>query len=124
MYQDLIGYHRNKHTGEIWLEPLILPEMDHRLTDGYFISAEGNGTISCLEKGNAHEDRTIVFKPDNTMNVSGIYINDHTGSPVVTVNGVTQTWTRTGPEWKKRIKINWNGTVDNKGIIIEIADEL
>ena len=54
------------------------------------------------------------------MNVEGIYIKNHTGSPVVLVNGVSQTWTREGPEWKKRIKINWNGTVDNNGITINV----
>ncbi len=124
MYQDLIGYYRNKHTGEIWLEPIILPEMNHQLTNGYFISAEGNGTISCAEKGSTYEDRIIVFKSDNAMNVKGIYIKNHTGSPVVTVNGISQTWTRTGPEWKKRIKINWSGTVDKNGITINVADEL
>ena len=56
------------------------------------------------------------------MNVRGIYIKDHTGSPVVTVNGISQTWIRTGPEWKKRIKINWNGTVDRSGIVIDVKN--
>jgi uncharacterized protein (DUF608 family) len=121
MYQDIIGYYRNKHSGEIWLEPIILPEMNHRLTDGYFISAEGNGTISCLEKGSTFEDRTIIFKPENEINVTAIYIKDHSGSPIITVNGVSQTWIRTGPEWKKRIKINWNGMVGQNGIVIDIT---
>jgi len=120
MYQDIIGYYRNKHTGEIWLEPIILPEMNHQLTDGYFITAEGNGTVSCIEKGSGFEERTIVFKPENAMHVKGIYIKDHSGSPVVTVNGVSQTWNRTGPEWKKRIKINWSGTLDKNGIIVDV----
>ncbi len=123
LYQDLIGYYRNKHTGEIWLEPIILPEMKHQLTNGYFISAEGNGTIGCIESGSTYEDRIIVFKPDNAMNVEGIYIKNHTGSPVVLVNGVSQPWTRIGPEWKKRIKILWNGTVDKKGITIDIVHQ-
>ncbi len=121
IYKDIVGYHRNKHTGEIWLEPMILPEMNHRLEKGCYISAEGNGTVSCVEKGKDHKDRTIVFKPDNAMHVNGIYIKDHKGSPVITIDGKPQPWTRTGPEWKKRIRIDWNGVVDKQGIIIEMG---
>ena len=124
IYQDLIGYYRNKHTGEVWLEPILLPEMDHRLTDGYFISAEGNGTICCEENGRTFEDRTITFKPDNAIQVKGIYIKDHTGSPVIKVNGISQTWIRTGPEWKKRIRINWNGTANKNGVIVDVTGGL
>jgi hypothetical protein len=120
IYQDMIGYYRNKHTGEIWLEPVILPEMNHELIDGYYISSEGNGTVSCIEKGNAFEDRTILFKPENPIRVNGIYIKDHQGIPVITVNGYKQSWTRTGPEWKRRILINWRGTISVKGIVVEV----
>ena len=120
MYQDIIGYYRNKHTGEIWLEPIVLPEMNHRLTSGFFISAEGNGTVSYTEKGSAFEDRTIIFKPDNLIHVNGIYIKDHSGSPVITVNGAKQTWMRTGPAWKQRILINWSGEVNEKGIVVDV----
>ena len=122
IYQDIVGYHRNRHTGEIWLEPMILPQMDHRLINGYFISAEGNGTINCEEKGNDHEDRAIVFKPEKSIEVNGIYLKDHKGTPVVTIDGVPQTWSRTGPAWKKRIRINWKGTVDENGIRIEVKE--
>jgi hypothetical protein len=120
IYQDLIGYYRNKHTGEIWLEPVILPEMNHKLINGYYISSEGNGTVSCIEKGDTFEDRTVVFKPENPIKVNGIYIKDHQGEPVISVNGMKQAWKRTGPEWKRRILVNWSGTINNKGIILEI----
>ena len=120
IYQDLIGYYRNKHTGEIWLEPIILPEMNHQLINGYLISAEGNGTISCTEKGSSFEDRTITFKPENPIQVKGIYIKDRPGTPVITIDGVKQTWARTGPSWKKRIRINWSGTVNKNGIIVDV----
>ena len=120
MYQDIIGYYRNKHSGEVWLEPVILPEMNHKLTNGFFISAEGNGTISCTEKGSSYEDRIITFKPDNPIQVNSIYLKDHPGSPVIFINGVRQTWTRTGPAWKKRILIKWSGTVNDKGIVVDV----
>jgi hypothetical protein len=123
MYQDMIGYYRNKHTGEIWLEPIILPEMNHQLRDGYYISAEGNGTVSCTEKGMNFEDREIIFKPEKDITVNGIYLKDHHDSPVIKVNGVEQKWIRTGPEWKKRIKIEWSGTVDGNGIVIDLLTE-
>jgi len=120
IYQDMIGYYRNKHTGEIWLEPVILPEMNHKLVNGYYLSAEGNGTVSCIEKGNAFEDRTIVIKPENPLYVKGIYIKDRKGEPAVAINGKNQTWTRTGPEWKRRILINWIGTIGKEGITIDV----
>jgi hypothetical protein len=120
IYQDIVGYYRNKHSGEIWLEPVILPEMNHQLTNGCFISAEGNGTVSCTESGRNFDDRTITFKSDNTINVNGIYIRDHSGSPIIKINNTQQKWNRMGPGWKKRIKIDWKGVVDSKGIIIEV----
>jgi hypothetical protein len=120
IYQDMIGYYRNKHTGEIWLEPLILPEMDHRLQDGYFISAEGNGTVSCTETGKGYEDQVIQFKPEKTITVNGIYLKDHSGTPVVSVNGIVQKWTRTGPDRKKRIRVEWSGNADYRGLMVEV----
>jgi hypothetical protein len=86
----------------------------------YFITAEGNGTLSCTESGKNFEDRHIVFKPENSININGIYIKDHAGSPSVKVNGTIQKWTREGPDWKKRIKINWKGEADANGLTIEV----
>lgn len=123
MYQDMIGYYRNRHTGEIWLEPIILPEMNHQLIDGYFISAEGNGTVSCIEKGIDHEDRVIQFKPEKPVFVNGIYLKDYNGTPVISVNGVPQKWIRTGPDWKKRIRVEWSGNVDQSGLLVEVKHQ-
>lgn len=123
IYQDLTGFHRNKHTGEIWLEPVPLPEMNHRLTDAFFISAEGNGKVSYIEKGKNFQERTIVFKPDNPMKVTCIYIKDQSGSPTIKADGVSMSWTRTGPEWKKRIRIDLHKTVDKKGLRIEVTSK-
>lgn len=117
IYQDIIGYYRNRHTGEIWLEPTILPGMNNELVNGYFISAEGNGTVSCKERDQSYE---ISFRPENTTEIKGIYIRDLPGSPVITVNGIEQKWKRSGPEWKKRILVDWNGTADNSGLIISV----
>jgi hypothetical protein len=94
--------------------------MNHQLINGYFLSAEGNGTLSCSEKGKDFEDRILVFKPENAIAVKGIYIKDHSGEPLITINGKKQTWTRTGPEWKKRILVNWSGTVRSEGIVLKV----
>jgi hypothetical protein len=120
IYQDMVGYYRNKHTGEIWLEPVILPEMNHEMKNAFYTSAEGYGTVSCIESGQANEDRLITFKPDMPVEIKGIYIKDHPGTPVIKVNGKKQTWTRTGPEWNKRILINWKGLSGEKGLEISV----
>ncbi len=122
IYQDMIGYFRNKHTGEIWLEPILLPEMNHQLEDAFFISAEGNGTISYYEKGKDFAERTIILKPDNELKVTSIYIKDQAGSPEIKVDDVPVSWTRTGPPWKQRIKIDLNETVGKEGLCIDIAN--
>jgi len=62
------------------------------------------------------------FQPENSIKVNGIYIRDHSGSPDITINGKKQKWTREGPDWKKRIKINWSGIIDNQGIIIDVRE--
>lgn len=118
-YYTLLGYHRNKHTGELWVEPVIPAEMNHSITNGMFISPEGYGTISCTESGTTYQNQNITVKSDNNISVNGIYIKDNFGTNVsVTIGGVTQTINRIGTGYQKEIKINWSGTIGSGGINI------
>jgi regulation of enolase protein 1 (concanavalin A-like superfamily) len=118
-YYSLLGYQRNKHTGELWIEPIIPSEMNHVMTDGLFISPEGYGTISCTESGTSYQNQNITIKSDNNISVNGIYLKDKFGTNVsVTVGGVTQSISRIGSGYNKEIKVSWSGTVGSGGINI------
>lgn len=121
-YYTIIGYHRNKPTGELWLEPILPAEVNHVMQDAFYMAPEGNGTISATETGNNYQSSLIIFKPDNPVVVSSIYVLDKsTDSVAVTVNGVKQSVTRLGTGYAKELKIAWSGTVTSAGITIVVA---
>lgn len=124
-YFEIIGYHRNKHTGELWVEPRIPEEMNHVLTDGMFISPEGYGSVSCTESGTRYQNQNITVKSDNNISITKLYVRDRYGTNVtaVKVNGVTQSYSRIGTGYAKRIQINWSGTIGPGGTTIEVTGD-
>jgi uncharacterized protein (DUF608 family)/regulation of enolase protein 1 (concanavalin A-like superfamily) len=120
-YYTMVGYQRNKHTGELWLEPVIPTEMNHQMTDALYISPEGYGTVSCTESGTNYQNANLTIKSDNAIAVNGIYVKDKCGNNVtVTVGGVSQSISRIGTGYNKEIKVNWSGTVNSSGINIVV----
>ncbi len=118
-YYDIVGYHRDRHTKEIWIQPIILDEMNHEMRDAMFISLDGYGSISCMESGIYYQNKDIVIKSDNPIYASTIHLTDHFGANVtVTVNGENYPFTRSGEGYAKELLVNWNGTIDNVGIHI------
>lgn len=119
-YYEIVGFHRRKDTGELWVEPRIPAEMNHVLTNGMFMSPEGMGTISSTESGARFQNQSIKVTSESGMNVSRIYLKDTFGPNVsaVTVNGSAQTFTRVGSGYSRRISVNWSGTIGASGVTI------
>ncbi|MCX7727242.1 MAG: hypothetical protein N2053_10395, partial [Chitinispirillaceae bacterium] len=120
-YYTLLGYFRNKFTGELWLEPIILPEMNHTIQNGFFLSPEGWGTINVSQQENKEQ---IIFKTDKPIKVTYLYLRDKSVSPSdsvkVLINGIEKPIVRIGEEYSREIKIDYSDIIDSSGIIIDI----
>ncbi len=124
-YYTIIGYQRNSFSGELWLEPNLPASMDDTMSNAFYASPEGDGTISyTLNPGNF--DQRLVFTPDSTISINQIYVKDLYGDtvPPVWVNHVvvaTANVTRIGMGYGKELKINWTGSAGPAGLIVEVA---
>ncbi len=122
-YYDVIGYHRNAASKELWLEPILLPEMDHVMTNAAYVSPEGYGTISCTETAtdgsSAYQNKNITFKPESDTYVSTLYLEDNFGDNIsVTIDGVAYSFERIGEGYTKELAVEYNGMVTSEGINI------
>jgi hypothetical protein len=124
-YYTIIGYQRNCYSGELWLEPNLPASMDDTMTNAFYASPEGNGTISYTLNA-ANFDQRLVFTPDNTITINKIYVKDLYGDtvPPVWVNHAavaTSNVTRIGTGYGRELQINWTGTAGPAGLIVEVA---
>ncbi|MBN1575652.1 MAG: hypothetical protein JW913_03820 [Chitinispirillaceae bacterium] len=120
-YYTMLGYFRNEHTGELWLEPNIPPEMNHSIQDGFYLSPEGFGTISALETGDGFINQKITFKPDRPIKVTSIYLRDKSSDSVqVLINGNIKPAIRIGEGYARELKVDYSGTIDSNGIIVDV----
>lgn len=76
-YYDIIGFHRDKSTNDLWIQPIILEEMNHVMVDATFITPDGYGSISCTESGEYHQNKDIIIKFENSIEVSVIHLTDN-----------------------------------------------
>lgn len=122
-YFDVVGFHRNKATRELWLEPNLPPELNHVLVNANVPTPEGYVTISASESGRSSQNQSIAFVPDQPFRVDTIFVKDKYADSVqsVMVNGVQQSYARVGTGYQKRLRIYWSGTVDHSGLSIRIA---
>jgi len=121
-YYTIIGYHRNKPTGELWLEPNLPTEMNHTMQNAMYMSPEGYGSISYSESGTNFRSQAIYFKPDNPTAVTSLYVKDKsTDSVVVKVNGQVKPFTRIGQGYGKELKIDVGGMADASGIMVTVV---
>jgi hypothetical protein len=122
-YLSLIGYHRDKMSGELWLEPIVPSQMGHKFTDALYFSPEGMGTVGYEESGAGYLRQDITFKPDNPITVSSLYVNDKGyASPYVYVNRVKYDATKQGTGHLSELKINYSGAVPSSGILVTVSD--
>lgn len=99
-YYDLIGIKRDAHTKELWLTPLRPVEK------AFFITPEGNGTISCEETA---VRRKITVSMDRGVAVSTLYLRDDiTGDVAITIDGKRYPYRRTGSGHARMIAVKWN----------------
>ena len=128
MYYTMAGFHSNKYSGELWLEPVLFDSLNHQLDDVLIITPEGYATISCTMYGDFYQNQEIVFQPDQSMDVSAIYVwdlyNDSLNSiDLVRINGVDTDYLRTGEGNQSHLKLNWEGTITTDGITILIEGD-
>lgn len=120
-YYDLIGYSRDLRTNGLWLKPSLPEEMGHELKDALFITPEGYGTISCSASGLYDQNKVIEIKPDFSMTVSTLYLEDNYGDNVnVTIDGKQQQFKRIGSGYAKELAIDWNGKIGKNGIRVSV----
>lgn len=120
-YYTVIGFHRNKATGELWLEPIILPEMNHQMKNAFVFCPEGYITINAQEGGSAFQNQHITIASDREFRVDSLYIKDKYGENIysVRVNGNETHYTRIGTGYQKWLKLYWAGNIGSEAISID-----
>ncbi|RPI07133.1 MAG: T9SS C-terminal target domain-containing protein [Ignavibacteriae bacterium] len=124
-YYDIVGFHQNKYSGEMWLEPKLIDTSTHQLQNALIITPDGYAVMNYNATGDSYQNQQIVFMPDRSMNVSALYVWDlyaDTASAVtsLTVNGTNTSYSRMGTGGQSHIKINWSGTIPASGLTILI----
>ena len=124
-YNDVVGYYRDRRTGDIWVQPKLLPEMNHVMSEGMFVMPEGYGTVSCVESGEVYQNQSITIRVDNPIMVSNIHLSDNFGDDTaqVSINGEAAAFWRKGTGYAKELVIAWNKPLDSTGITIETRGE-
>jgi hypothetical protein len=127
-YYMIVGFHRNKHTGELWLEPMLPPEVNHTMTNALVFTPETWATVSCTEEGAQFQTQKITFTPDKSMDVKGIYLRDKgTANVYVMVNGEqldAAKITRIGTGgYQREVKVDWQGTVTSTGLNVIVSGD-
>jgi len=127
-YYNMAGYHHNRYSGELWLEPKLFDSLDHQLQDALVITPKGYATVSYNTYGDFYQNQEIVFEPDQSMDVSAIYVWDLYSDSLnsidfVRVDGVDTDYSRTGSGDLAHLKLDWAGTVTSGGITIRIEGD-
>jgi hypothetical protein len=121
-YYDIVGYHRDARSKALWVKPIVLPEMNHRMSNALYASPEGYGTISVTASGRYFQNKELVFKPDSPLQVGTLHLADDFGADVsVTINGRKQSFTRAGTGYARELLVAWNDTVGRDGLAISVT---
>jgi len=125
-YYTMVGYQRNKYSGELWLEPILPAEMNHAMTKALVFSPEGWATVNYTESGVGYATQVISFVPDSSLVVNVLYVRDK-GLAVnyVKINGVpvdNAQVTKVGTGYAKELRINLQQTIPPSGAIITVSD--
>ena len=114
-YYDIVGFHRDRRTHELWITPAISQDM----TDAMFVCPEGYGTLSAKF---TPESREFTVNTEHPMQVSTLYVaDDFEGDPIVTINGKNCDYQRVGTGYARRLAIKWNGEIGKKGLQVQIV---
>jgi hypothetical protein len=128
-YYNIAGYHYNKYSEELWLEPKLIDSLENNeLQDVLVITPEGYATISYNTYGDSCQNQQIFFTPNQSVDVSAIYVWDlYSDSPnsiqTVQVNEAETDYSRTGDGDLAHLKLDWAGTINSNGITIRIEGD-
>jgi len=124
-YYTVVGFHRNRVTHELWLEPICLPEMNHRMENAFVICPEGHITLNAVESGEAFQNQRITVESDQAFHVDSLYIKDKYGDRIysIRINGQETPFVRTGTGYQKWVKLYWSGEMGPQGVTIEAEGE-
>lgn len=119
-YTDIVGFHRDARTAEVWLKPILLPDMNGKLDKGYFFCPETDGTIDYQETA---DGAVITLRTTETMNINAIHLADLFDKKVtVSVNGRKRKVVRKGSGYAKELVINgkWSTADGQQPMVIEV----
>ena len=127
-YYDIVGFHENKFSGELWLEPRLIDKSVHQLQNALILIPGGYAEITYNTSGESYQNQQIIFKPDNPLNVATLYVWDLYKDTInavssVKVNGSVAEFSRVGSGDESHLKLNWSGTILPSGITIEVEGE-
>ena len=124
-YYNLVGFHRNLYTGELWLEPVLFDSLNHQMKNALIIMPEGYAEINYEEYGESYQNQRITFYPDQPMEISSLYVWDLYKDTVntVKVDGIDTQFTRRGKGDQRHLQLNWAGTISPAGLTIEIEGQ-
>ncbi len=127
-YYNMAGFHYNSYSDELWLEPALFDSLNHELQDALVITPDGYVTVNYTTYGDFYQNQLIVFEPDQSMDVSAIYVWDLYSDSLnsidtVLVNGVETDYQRTGNGDQSHLKLDWAGTITPGGITIRIVGD-
>jgi hypothetical protein len=128
-YYNIAGYHYNKYSGELWLEPMLFDSLNNQLENALVITPEGYATVNYEAYGEFSQNQEIIFTPDQPMDVSAIYVWDLYSDSLISidfvrVNGVDTDYSRTGEGDLAQLKLNWEGIITPYGITIQVNGDL
>jgi hypothetical protein len=127
-YYNMVGYHYNRYSRELWLEPMLFDSLNHELQDALVITPEGYIVVNYNTYGDSYQNQLIVFEPDVPMKVSAIYVWDLYSDSLnsidtVLVDGIDTDYLRTGNGDLSHLKLDWSGTISPAGITIRVVGD-
>lgn len=104
-YYDIIGFHRDESKGELWLTPIIAPEIGDSLKNVFFTTPYTSGTISAREVSkNGMTERVISMTSDNPMKITSLHLRDDFQDRIsIAVNGITQPYRKSGTGYAREL---------------------
>ncbi|MFB6320595.1 malectin domain-containing carbohydrate-binding protein [Saccharicrinis sp. FJH54] len=126
-FYNMAGYHYNRNTGELWLEPKLFEEVSE-LDNIPLITPDGFVSINFQPSGDSGQNQSIKFTPDFDMTVTAVYVSDKYSEgdnsiSKVQVNGSDVAYERTGKGDLSHIKIAYAGTIPVSGIEIYVEGD-
>lgn len=112
-YYDLIGFHRDESKSELWLTPIIVPEIGDSLKNGFFITPYTSGTTSCKEVFSDGRIKRIISMTSATpMKITTLHLrDDFKGETNISVQGIPISYKKAGTGFTKELIVDLGGNL-------------